>query len=294
MVLGEQPPGRVGRRPFILLRKEPLHAALFRASGASSGCECCSRARACCQLAPVRIELAQPADALAERRMRDEQRREPLLHERVDRVQRLGRRARLERHELGGLLEADERVREAVRRAAELSGDAVGLELPLRREQRDGRTPPRPGRARTAAPAGTTRRCALASIDRRGERRRRPSAPARRGARMCASSCASTPSSSAGGHAPSSRRETASAELPSAPRPVASARGIAVGDEVEPRLHDARARRQPLDGRVEQRRLGRAAARARRPCPSTTRSNVPVRAADEQERRRTTKIESRR
>ena len=87
-------------------------------------------------LAPVRVELAQPADALADRRVRDEERREALLRERVRRVERLGRRARLERHEPHRLLEPEQRVGETVRRVAQLCREAVGLVLALRREHR--------------------------------------------------------------------------------------------------------------------------------------------------------------
>src|SRR5690348_13441540 len=67
--------------------------------------------------------------------MRDEQRGDPFLGEWIDRVQRLGRRARLELDEFAGLLEADQRVGKAVRRVAELGRRRVGKELPLRREE---------------------------------------------------------------------------------------------------------------------------------------------------------------
>src|SRR5204863_5431117 len=80
-------------------------------------------------LAPRRVERPQPADALADGRMRDEQGREALLGERVDRVERLGRRAGLELDELAGLLEADQCVCQPVRRVAELGGGGVREEL---------------------------------------------------------------------------------------------------------------------------------------------------------------------
>src|SRR5262245_65205523 len=67
--------------------------------------------------------------------MRDEQRGDPFLGEWIDRVQRLGRRARLELDELAGLLEADQRIGEAVRRVAELGGRRIGEELSLRGEE---------------------------------------------------------------------------------------------------------------------------------------------------------------
>ena len=59
------------------------------------------------------------ADALADGRMRAEERRDALLEERVDRVQRLGRGRRLELKQLCGLLEPDQPVRQAVRRLAQ-------------------------------------------------------------------------------------------------------------------------------------------------------------------------------
>jgi len=67
--------------------------------------------------------------------MRHEERCEPVLGERIDRVQRLCRRRRLERKELLRLLEADERVGQTVRRAAEAGGRSVGRELALRAQQ---------------------------------------------------------------------------------------------------------------------------------------------------------------
>src|SRR5581483_886558 len=67
--------------------------------------------------------------------MRDEERAEPALGARVDRAERLRRRTGFERDELGGLLEADERVGEPVRGVAEAGGEPVGGELPLRREE---------------------------------------------------------------------------------------------------------------------------------------------------------------
>ena len=55
--------------------------------------------------------------------------------ERIDREERLGRRAAAELDELGRLLQPDECVREPVRGAAEPGREPVGFELPLRREQ---------------------------------------------------------------------------------------------------------------------------------------------------------------
>ena len=79
---------------------------------------------------------------------------------------------------------------------------------------------------------------------------------------------------------------TAIAEL-RGPRPAANARGCAVGHQVEPRLRDAGAEREPLDGRVQCRRLGRPAARARRPSRARPgRRTTTCRSASEQRRRR--------
>src|SRR6476659_5088846 len=67
MVLGEQSPGRVGRRPFsspagpgngARSRSEPLGGPLSSAE----------------LLAPVRVELAEPLDPLADGRVREEER----------------------------------------------------------------------------------------------------------------------------------------------------------------------------------------------------------------------------
>src|SRR5437773_4929486 len=85
-------------------------------------------------VAPVGVELAQPADALGDRWMRHEQAGDALLCKGVERVEGLGRRVGAELDQLGGLLEADQRVREAVRGTAERRCGAVGLELSLRRE----------------------------------------------------------------------------------------------------------------------------------------------------------------
>src|SRR5205823_12534880 len=76
----------------------------------------CQSSSGCTKLlAPVRIELAQPAHPFADRRMRVEERSEALLGERVGRVDRLGRGARLEADELHRRLEPHERIRESVR-----------------------------------------------------------------------------------------------------------------------------------------------------------------------------------
>src|SRR6266511_1250144 len=83
-------------------------------------------------LAPCGVERTQSLHALAHRRMGDEQRREAFLGERIDRVERLRCRRRLEWKQLFRLLEADQRVGEAVRRAAEPGRRPVGRELAFR------------------------------------------------------------------------------------------------------------------------------------------------------------------
>src|SRR5438132_11259604 len=63
MVLGGQPPGRVGRRRFIC-RKEPRKRLFsFRSSGGGFAVN---------PVAPGRIEVAPPADALRDGRVRDD------------------------------------------------------------------------------------------------------------------------------------------------------------------------------------------------------------------------------
>src|SRR5438477_2208946 len=84
-------------------------------------------------VAPARVERAQPADALADRRVRGEETREPLLGEGIDREERLRRRAALEGDEVVGLLEAYERVGEPVGGGAERRCESVGRERALRR-----------------------------------------------------------------------------------------------------------------------------------------------------------------
>src|SRR5262245_6019609 len=83
-------------------------------------------------LMPVRIEAAQPLDALLDRRVGVEQRSEALRRERVDRVERLRRRRCLELDELRRVVEAQKRIRKPVRGAAPVRRREVGLELALR------------------------------------------------------------------------------------------------------------------------------------------------------------------
>src|SRR4051794_41393520 len=82
-------------------------------------------------LAPVRIKGAEALHPFADRRVRPEQRRKAFFLEGVDRVERLRRGRRLEREQLLRLLEADQRIGEAVRGAAEAGGRPVRGELAL-------------------------------------------------------------------------------------------------------------------------------------------------------------------
>src|SRR5688572_1442904 len=83
-------------------------------------------------LAPLRIEIAKPLDALRDWRMCSEEGREALRGEGVYRVEGLGHRARSERDELLRLLEADQGVGERVRCLADPRRLPVGCELALR------------------------------------------------------------------------------------------------------------------------------------------------------------------
>src|SRR5205814_8525021 len=92
MVLGGQPPGRVGRRRLISERRNagPPKGGLgvSRSEQQASGSFSCPDSGcffAVDPVAPRGIELAQPAHPLRNRRVRDEQRAEPALREGVDR-----------------------------------------------------------------------------------------------------------------------------------------------------------------------------------------------------------------
>ena len=73
----------------------------------------------CAGAAPLQrlsgVERAQRAHTFADRRVRIEERGEPVVTERIDDVQRLGGRVLSEDDELAGQLESEERVREPVR-----------------------------------------------------------------------------------------------------------------------------------------------------------------------------------
>ena len=248
MVLGEQSPGRVGRRPFLRRRAPETGPFVVRARS-SRGAEL---------VAPVRIELAQPSNALAERRVRDEQRGEALLGERVRRC----RAARSPGEAWNAtssivLLEPEQRVGEAVRRVAELRGEAVGLRTRASARAADARTTPRAGRARRAARARASRRCAMPRR-RAGEDRRRASGRARRGCGGARARARARP------RAPPAARRRAAPSRPrarrrrAAPRPAESARGISVRDHVE--LRRQRRRPRPRGARPSTCRSGASAS----------------------------------
>src|SRR3954462_2900577 len=83
MVLGGQPPGRVGRRRLF----RPRRAAFERLFVVLSRAQLCAR---------IRVERPQPAHALPDGRVRDEDAGEAFVGEWLERVERLGRWARLE------------------------------------------------------------------------------------------------------------------------------------------------------------------------------------------------------
>ena len=205
MVLGGQPPGRVGRRRISFERG--------RESGPFS----------CRQNGRVAIERAQPAHAFRHGRMRGEEAGQPLLLERIDRCTPVPRRGspRTARDRSPG------RAARAPTRAHGVSSAAM-----------------RPARSASNSRFGDRSRWTNAeATGPRTNRSQRVNQPPIRLVstitaavttatdwtktslcRMCASSCASTPSSSAGGSACSSPRLTATAEL-RGPRPAEQARG---------------------------------------------------------------------
>ena len=148
MVLGGQPPGRVGRRR-LFARKGAARAALFHGPRRPLRC---ARARAR-RVEPRSRRTRSPTGGCVTKSAA-----EPVLRERVDREERLGRRAALELDELGRLLEpasARRRGRAASRRASPRAG-RPRTRASARRA--GGRTPPRPARARRAATARASRR----------------------------------------------------------------------------------------------------------------------------------------
>ena len=143
-------------------------------------------------------------------------------------VERLGRRARLEGDEPHRLLEPQQRVREAVRRAAELGGEAVGLVLPVRREQqvheRGGQGPEHEEQRSLER----SRRPARSRRSRRRDRDRRASARARRGCGGGRARARRSPRARPGSRRRAARSESASAAPPWAPRPARERARIAV------------------------------------------------------------------
>ena len=176
MVLGGQPPGRVGRRRIIFARgRDAMSASRFVPGRLTAGAQL---------LAPVR-DRARAAGGRA-RRPADASRTcaaSPSSRERVDGVERLGRRARPERRRAPSACSRRTSASaspcgepQSARRAA------VGVELALRREQQVRRTPLRSGRARRAAPVERKPPMRLASTSAAGERAPPASGRGRRGA----------------------------------------------------------------------------------------------------------------
>ena len=113
MVLGARAPGRVGRRRISCRKGHTRGGPSAFRSGPSA---CLAQPAASAPSCSVRrAERPQAPDALRERRVRAEHPREPVGLERVDGVERLGRRRGRERDELGGAVEPKERVGEVVR-----------------------------------------------------------------------------------------------------------------------------------------------------------------------------------
>src|SRR5918994_2200222 len=112
MVLGGQPPGRVGRRRINERRAARPFFSWSRF-----------------------LECSEPPDPFTDRRMRAEQPAEPALFERVDDMQRPGCRIPDERDQLARLIEPCKRIREPVGRVAEPGGALIRGELPARRQE---------------------------------------------------------------------------------------------------------------------------------------------------------------
>jgi hypothetical protein len=212
--------------------------------------------------------------------VRDEERRETFLQERVERPERLGRRTRLELHELRRLLEPHECVGEPVRRVAELGCAAVGLELPLRREQQV--------HAGCRDRSEHEEQCALepaaypAQLDHRcGQHDHR--CLQHDVAVLHVGELVRDHALELGGR---TRGQDSGAESERRVRGAAPGRECdrqAVGNEIEARLHDARPRGEPLDRRMQQRRLrDRKLPRAHHAEHDAI--ERPVRADDEQQR----------
>ena len=173
MVLGGQPPGRVGRRRF--LQKRAARAALFVPDSL--------RRRPRCWLCRASPDRARAAGARARATGGCVTNSAPSPSSANGLIVNSGSVAglRLELDELGRLLEPDQRVGEPVRRVAELRREPVGRELALRRDEQvheRRRDRPEHEEQRALEPAADPARLERA----RPRPRRPPSAPARRGA----------------------------------------------------------------------------------------------------------------
>ena len=214
MVLGEQSPGRVGRRPFSFTgpARGPLFGLGRRASfSRQSGSSARSR------------RTRSPSGGCVTKSAR-----EPLLGERIRSYRAArspgspGRRRAPSPARAGA---ARRRARAASRRARPRSG------RPRTRgsaRARDARTRPRSARGRRGSRAGSSRRCARSSMIAAATTAATVWVRTSR-LRRWAISWATIPSSSAGVATPSRPEETASAAPPRAPRPAESARGYPSG-----------------------------------------------------------------
>ena len=284
MVLGAQAPGRVGRRR-LFCRRRAAASGLFVVLGRS-------RPRAASRASPGRASRSRRTRSATGGCVTNSAAR-PSLGERVDRVERLGRRARLELDELRRLLEADQRVREAVRRVAELGGERGRPRTRASARAAGGRTPRATGPSTKRNARWSKPPIRLTLDERRRDDHGRRSGRARRGCGRARARARARPRARPAGE----RREQPGADrerrAAAAPRPTTSARGKPSSSSVEPRLRDPGSRGEPLDRRVEQRAPRRARTRARRPSRARrgrrTSTRRPRRAATqkrEQRRRR--------
>ena len=266
MVLGGQPPGRVGRRRFNF-RNEPAPSAraslvsgkvlLARGAAARSG--------GAELLAPVRVSARRRCTRSLDRRVRHEQRGEARLLERVDRVERLGRRratrtGRAPPSARGGCRASARPCGEPQKPAAVRSAANSRFVESIRWRNAAEIGPRNMSSARSSQPPirlmldrhrrqDDERRLHgdVAVVDLRQLVREHALELRRRRAR------ASRP------------RETATA-APRVPRPGRERPRMRVVEQVQPRLRDPGEQREPLDRRVHHRRRARAAAPSRRPC----------------------------
>ncbi len=256
MVLGEQAPGRVGRRPFCSRRAPVRGSSSFRpVTRRAAG-------RATPDRAPAGGARARRATDASRRALRDPRRRTGSWC-RAARVAGLASNATSpiasSRRRSASASPCGESQSSAASRSA--SNSRFGESSRWMSAAATGPSTKRNARCRNPPQAGR--------LDERGrEHRPRPTAPGRRGAAGARARARRSPRARPARRRPAARRETASAGA--AARAAAGREGprIAVREEIEPRLHHAGPGRQPLDRRMERRRLALDAARVRRPSPS--------------------------